>query len=417
MRTPATFLVVLGLAAMPTYAARDDGGITVGTVRPYHAETPHPYPRGLSTPSVVWTDTVVADGAEFLRVHFDRFSLAEGDYVTVSSPDRTQQWRYEGRGPNGDGDIWAFTIDGDTAVVELHSSRKGGHGYRIDAIAYGTSPLGRNVVPVEAPPPYTRTICNQNEFQEAICHHSAGAYDAVMKATAKLTYVNDVGLVKTCTGWLVDGSKRNLLMTNNHCIDTKPEVLSLQARFNYHYTDCSNPTTLATTTDYPGKALIKTNTEVYSGTGGLDYTLLTLSGNAEDTWGELTPVSQAHSVGEQFYIVGHPGGLPQRVTWWEDTPNVDRCTTYFVDRTYVSDSGSGGQSAPNTQMGYICDTVGGSSGSPVVNAGSGKVFGLHHWGAQADCDEFGQCQTCVNAATEMGFICADAGSLLNCDPS
>ena len=122
--------VVATVLALPSGAQMfAQGKLKVGDVRPYRAETPHPYPLGTEARPVVWTDTVISPGAEFVRVHFKNVNLAPGDYLTVSSPDGLQTWTYTGRGLNNDGAIWAFAVDGDTAVVRIHGGRGAGHGY------------------------------------------------------------------------------------------------------------------------------------------------------------------------------------------------------------------------------------------------------------------------------------------------
>ncbi|WP_438035661.1 hypothetical protein [Sorangium sp. So ce204] len=122
------------------------GPLRAGDVIAYAAETSHPYAGG-------WKQAITSPGATFVRVHFNDFSLAKGDVVTVSSPDGAQSFRYEDRGPNGDGDVWAFAIDGETAIVELHSSTGGGHGFSIADIGHGTLAIAPDpVTPGEATP-------------------------------------------------------------------------------------------------------------------------------------------------------------------------------------------------------------------------------------------------------------------------
>ena len=95
-----------------------------------------------------------------------------------------------------------------------------------------------------------------------------------------------------CTGELVRGSNANTLITNDHCIADQTSVSTLEARFNYQYTTCGGRT-LAATTSFAGGTFLKTNAERYSrrkpSTTGLDYTLMTLQGTPEATFGELIP--------------------------------------------------------------------------------------------------------------------------------
>ena len=77
-------LAVIGLVVFgstPSWAVGER--LKVGDVRPFAAETPHPYLRA-------WADRVFSPGAEFLSVHFTGLHLADGDFLTVSSPDGSQ---------------------------------------------------------------------------------------------------------------------------------------------------------------------------------------------------------------------------------------------------------------------------------------------------------------------------------------
>jgi hypothetical protein len=80
--------------------------------------------------------------------------------------------------------------------------------------------------------------------------------------------------------------------------------------------------------------------------------------------------------GEKIYIPQHPGGADKVIAIYDSTIEGadNRCevlstsmgTCYNVP--YASD------------IGYKCDTVGGSSGSPVISVNTNKVLALHHCG-------------------------------------
>jgi V8-like Glu-specific endopeptidase len=194
-----------------------------------------------------------------------------------------------------------------------------------------------------------------------------------------------------------------MLITNAHCMDNQTEVSTLEARFNYQYTDCAG-TVLDTPVSFAGGTFLKTNSEKYSTRGkniggGLDYTLLTLQGSPETTYGELIPTSEDAIVGNWMNFIQHPAGRPKEIGYWENENYIDRCDIHTVNMTY-------GSAAPNSQIGYACDSEGGSSGSAITRASDGKVIGLHHYGGVDDG---------INSATMMSFICADAGNYLDCD--
>jgi V8-like Glu-specific endopeptidase len=98
-------------------------------------------------------------------------------------------------------------------------------------------------------------------------------------------------------------------------------------------------------------------------------------------------------------FIQHPAGRPKEIGYWENADHATRCDVHTVNMTY-------GSAAPNSQIGYACDSEGGSSGSAITRASDGKVIGLHHYGGVDDN---------TNSATMMSFICDDADGLLLCD--
>jgi V8-like Glu-specific endopeptidase len=385
-RAGSVLLAVIILAALSAAPARAAGGrIQVGDVRPYAAETPHPYPK-------TWTDRIFSPGAEFIRVHFTGLHLGDGDALTVASPDGSQVWTYTGRGPHGNGDVWSFAIGGDTAIVSLQGGRGNGYGYRITEIGHGTVNLHG-----KKNPPTTEVVCGTDGREDIACYPSL--VTGAARPVARLLFVSG-GFQYVCTGWLVAGSSNSTMLTNNHCLDTQTEVNTLQSSFNFQYSTCGG-STLAGTANYNGGTFLKTNTEKKRGNkGGLDYTILTVAGNPEATFGELVASSTAPVVGRQINFIQHPGGNPKDVGHYEDAGHTTLCTIATINQTY-------GFSATGSQTGYGCDSEGGSSGSPIVDAVTGKAIGLHHYGGVSS-------SPCLNGATMMSRVCTDAGALLSC---
>jgi V8-like Glu-specific endopeptidase len=389
MRTSAT-LAALALFLTAAPAAWAQAPLEVGHTRAHRAESPHPYPRGRADRPSVWHETIVSPGATFLRLHFRGFALAPGDYVTVSNPDGSQFHTYTGRGPKGNGHFWSFAVDGDTAIVEIHAGPRNGHGYRIDAIGHGTVDLKRAF-------PTPEVQCGTDGREDIVCH--LPEVDAAQRPVARLLFFRG-SIMYLCTGWLVDGTHPNTLITNNHCVSTQEEVDTLQVGFAFQHTTCGG-STKTSGTDYPGGTLLKTNSLWRSkGQGGLDYTLISLLGNPEATWGELVPSRNLPAVDDLIWVIQHPGGRPKEIGYWEDAGQTRRCGVDEVGKTY---SGS----AYDSQIGYACDTEGGSSGSPVIDAATEHVVALHHLGGVSS-------SQCLNGGTAMAYVCADAPSLLNC---
>jgi hypothetical protein len=375
-------------------AAWAQSPLKVGTVKPYLAETPHPYPLGSEARPVVWTDRVVSPGAEFVRVHFSGLNLAPGDYVTVSSPDGAQVWTYTGAGPRWDGDVWAFAIDGDTVIVQIHGGRGRGHGYRIDAVGHGEVRLD-----TRGPGPVPEVVCSTDGREDAACHMRDAVFDAAQAPVARLLFASGAYLY-VCTGWLARGANDSTLVTNNHCISRQREADSLQAMFNFQFTKCGG-NVVAPTATYAGGLLLRTNNiRKHGHKDGLDYTLLTLMGNAEAAWGELVPTTKPTAVGDPIWFIQHPGGREKKVGFYEDADHAVLCKLDAVDQSIKG-------VAPSSQNFYACDSEGGSSGSPIVDPATGHVIALHHFGGITS-------DPCLNGGTEMPEICADAGPLLEC---
>lgn len=384
-----TLAVGLTVFAAPAAMAQ----IKVGDVRSHTAESPHPYPAGTGGSVVVWRDVVQSPGATFLRLHFEDLELGAGDAVTVSSPDGLHSWTLTGRGPNASGDVWSFAIDGDTAIVRIHGGSAPSFGYRITEIVHGTgSPAGRSqpVSPLGRP---QESMCGTNGLEPVACHTNEAGIAQTQQPIARLLYQSG-GEAFACTGALVRGAVDSLLLTNNHCLPSQAEVNTLQATFGFQRSACSNGV-LSEGMMYAGDLLVSTSTS-------LDYSLVTLHGNPEAAWGELLPTAADAEVGTPFWLVQHPGGGPKEIGYWEDAARTSRCKV--ATRSVTIETW-----APDSQMEYACDTLGGSSGSPLVRADSNRIVGLHHIGALPPP------QTCLNAATMMRFICKDAGNLLGCD--
>lgn len=366
-------------AVVPAEAAR----IKVGDEVPYAVKSPAAYPAGGAHRPVSWSETIVSPGATFLRVHFERLNLPDGDYITVSSLDGEELWTYTGKGPLGTGEFWSFSVEGDAAVVELHSGKRGArarrYGLSIDRIAHGTAPLW------EEAGPEAKVVCGTDGRRDAACYTTINT-----RPVARLSYQSG-GSSYVCTGWLVAGSNSSTMLTNNHCFTTQSEVNTVQARFNYQRTTCGGATTASYTT-YAGGTFLKTSS-------ALDYTLLTLQGNPEATWGEYTATSKTPTTGLLINFPQHGGGGVKKVGYWKDSAQTQRCDVASVGGSYGYTTGS--------QMAYSCDSEGGSSGSPIMDAGTGRIIGLHHLGSVGGA-------TCLNAATMMKNVCPNAGALLSC---
>ncbi|MGH3713700.1 MAG: proprotein convertase P-domain-containing protein [Micromonosporaceae bacterium] len=320
-------------------------------------------------------------GATYVKVHFSSLRLNAGEYVTVSSPDSTESYRYGGANssdyttdPAGQG-FWAMSIDGDTAVVTVHSTRRSpGTAATIDKFWRGYTPQE-----IEAHNPSIMSVCGTDARRDVVCYQSSHPTEyAKGNAVARLL----IGGGGLCTTWRVGTTNR--MLTNNHCIGSQSDVTGSESQFNYQCATCggNNP---GAGTKVSGATMYKTSGD---GGSGLDYTLYSVNNFSNITqYGTLYLHTRAPTTGERIYIPGHGDGKPKRLSIYEDTQGGALCTV----KNAASDS---------YNMGYSCDTSGGNSGSPVL-AADHKVIALHHLGG------------CPNEGARMALIYPQISSMID----
>jgi hypothetical protein len=329
-------------------------------------ETPHPY--GLtdsSVPQLALSETLHHPDASYIQVHFASFELADGDYVIVRSPDGERSWRYEGLGRAGLGrhpdGFWSSQIRGDTAVVELYTQNaQGSHGFIIDKFMRGLS----EVEIIDANPGLDPgAICNADNAEWAKCYMDSEPeiYEQA-KAVIRLRIPGS-----GCTGWLI-GCEGHM-MTNEHCIGSQNQANQVDYEFMAEgatcQTNCASNGACPGTIEATSATLIKTNS-------ALDYTLLKLPGNLSDEYGYMQLREEGPILDERIYIPQHPAVWGKRIAVFSDhsSDTSGFCEIYSLNRPPCS-GGPG-------DIGYYCDTQGGSSGSPVLAYSDHRVVALHH---------------------------------------
>jgi hypothetical protein len=349
-----------------------------------HLETPHPY--GLSdspVPRPVWSETLRHPGATYIQVHFARFELADGDHVVVRSPGDERSWRYEGLGRAGLGrhplGFWSSRIPGDTAVIELHTRHtQGGYGFTIDGFIRGLDV--DEIDDVNLPTP--SAICGNDDAEWAKCY--MGSEPEMYEEARAVSRLDLPG--SNCTGWLV-GCEGHL-MTNNHCIGSAWEAQNTDYEFMAEgatcQTNCSSSFACPGPIEATTATLIKTN-------AALDYTLVQLPTNVSDTYGFMQLREEGPVLDERIYIPQHPAGWGKRIAVSSDHSSDQSgfCEVFSLNRPPCS-GGPG-------DIGYYCDTQGGSSGSPVLAYSDHRVVSLHH------------CAHCPNRGLNIADVVASIG--------
>lgn len=333
--------------------------------------------------------TISKSGAEFIKVHFSYFNLPQGAYVTVSDPQGNENYRYDGAnnntatynsavGENGLTQFSAMSVFGDTANVKLVVPAgvvwQKQHGIKIDRYNAGTTEevsgpttadsilaegVSNLMIDSNGSVPTPSSTCGVNERRDVACWASShpDEYDRT-RPVARLL----MGGSGLCTGWRVGND--NHMFTNNHCVDNQASLADTEVWFNYQRSSCGGSSNV-TTVKVTGKDLLKTD---YN----LDYTLFSVNNFANiASFGNYGLETRAPSKGEHIYIAQHGSGNPKELAIESDQNADGLCQIDVASAT--------GRAA-GTDTGYFCDTIGGSSGSPVLASSSHKAIALHHFG-------------------------------------
>lgn len=281
---------------------------------------------------VVFQHAITESAALNLRVHFVIQRSGQAWGVQIKDESGGVAWSTWDGAVSGGG-FWSDEITGTRATIEVLSSMPSNLlRLVIDKVAIGTS----EVTPV--------SITGPNQLASI-----AGQDDWIVefgRAVARLRFVGDDGQVFVCTAFLVTP---DIMLTNQHCIATQAEMESALVDFDF---DAQGP---------PGQTLRLS--ELLDAGFALDYSVIRLSQCVGRVPLQLQTTRPAD--GQQLLIIQHPAGEPKQVS-------LADCV---VDGALTT-----GRAGTPTDFGHQCDTMGGSSGSPVLHFDDRTVVGLHHLG-------------------------------------
>ncbi|CAM3416082.1 trypsin-like serine peptidase [Stackebrandtia soli] len=321
------------------------------------------------------TRVVSYPGATYIKVHFASLDLAPGDYLTVSSPDGTEVHTYHGAPGDGliDGDsgytvhgdsgFAAMSVFGDTAEVTIHSSGDvSTSNLVVDKYWRGYGKGEFNIVNADI-----MSVCGNDARRDTVCYQDShpAEYES-SRAVARLLS-NGSGL---CTTWRVGNTNR--MLTNNHCVSSQSGIAATESQFGYECATCGgdNP---SEGVKVGGDTLIQTNSTH-------DFTLFSVQNfDSITSFGTLYIANREPVAGERIYIPGHGDAIAKRLSIYEES---DGGVTCKIDTPQDS----------SVTTGYMCDTSGGNSGSPVVLGDSNEVIALHALGG------------CENSGYRMSLI-------------
>jgi hypothetical protein len=273
------------------------------------------------------------EGASALRIHFivSPPAPAPNWVVEISDKRNKKAWSYSSA-TNPALEFWSDEVPFDTAQI----------------VVFATLPvptlnltIDRIVVSKSATMIKSHTVNKLKSIDKAPSEVQQWG-----RSVARLLFVAD-GTNKQflCTGFVVGW---DLLITNNHCIDTPSEMNSALVQFDYDKSGMT-PVTLRF------KELLVTNRD-------LDFTLLRLSTNPNR---QVLNFDTSINENRPLVVIQHPAGRPKE---------------FSIPNCQVLGMQVAGVTSALTDFGHGCDTEGGSSGSPALDLTTGRVVGLHHLG-------------------------------------
>ncbi len=221
-----------------------------------------------------------------------------------------------------------------------------------DLESFGKVVLSRHQVALDAIPEAAFGAYN-NEFIST--YSTQSIFARIGRSVGRLDVATDTG-VFPCTAFLVSD---DLIMTNNHCVpgitenDRAGATAIVGVQFVVGYVQ--EGVTEGTKRFLVDPAPVETSKP-------LDYTLLRILRDTPGRdFGALQLAANTPHDNDPFWIIGHPMGEAQRIS-------REKCR---ANAPALSDG----------KLLHTCDTMPGNSGSPVIDASTQRVIGLHHAGS------------------------------------
>jgi hypothetical protein len=166
------------------------------------------------------------------------------------------------------------------------------------------------------------------------------------RAVARIIFRHEDGYDRPCTGFLISSDR---MLTNKHCLGTQSRCLSATITLGY-----------LTPTESGENLRCR---RILAVDADRDMALVQLDTAVGSAWGTLALAAVGPATGRALYVLQHPGGGPQKIS-------VAGCASSRVKLT--------GPFGARETFSHLCDTQGGSSGSPVLDAQTNEVVGLHY---------------------------------------
>lgn len=291
-----------------------------------------------------WSHTFPGpSGSSFLSVHFAQFKnendLRWSIKVKNGAKDKSglviQEIDSEFLTRLSANSFWTTTASGNAITIEVWAEKQPSSlSFKIDKLIFE-----RRQVAV-------KSYMNEKDpkIRDIADFKAVDKYYQPARSIAKLT-VFDGDEVYPCTGFLIGD---DLLMTNFHCLPEKnPPCPNIFAEFGYE------------TKGNDVERVVCTG--VGPSSEEMDFATLRLKGSPGTKWGHLNLSStDVKGQPDSVFVAQHPDGRVKHIA-------IQQCR--IMNEFNIG----------KIEFPHSCDTVGGSSGSPIIDE-EGLVIGLHHAG-------------------------------------
>ncbi len=149
--------------------------IKIGKEEKVGITTAHPY--STAAPGVVFEKEFYSEGSGYVKIHFEDFDLAPGDFLQISSPNTKKFVNYVGQGhrafdteKSARSSFWSQSIFDEHVVVRLYSTGPSkNYGFSIDKVAYGFS--NRDIGLTQF------SICGVDDKEQIACYEGTEMYN------------------------------------------------------------------------------------------------------------------------------------------------------------------------------------------------------------------------------------------------
>jgi V8-like Glu-specific endopeptidase len=299
-----------------------------------------PLDRAPGANATLFETNQTSPGADFLRVQLIvTTSQPLTDVKLVISDGGGGSDSISLQGITGTREIWSRMVPGNFVKVRAQGPRQpNGATVRIERISRSVEP------------PQALSIIG-GDGRERITAITDPNILSAGRAVAKLLFQVQAQTA-SCTAFLISPTR---MVTNEHCIATAEACTTAVVLFDYDTVSMVAPEKQRRCT-----AIRQTDQM-------LDYTVFDLDQPAEQSIRPLSFAASSPVNGANLLVIQHPGGEPKQLS-------RDGCSA-------VTNPVAG--NAADTDFTHGCDTLGGSSGSPMLDA-SFRVVGLHHFGKGGD---------------------------------